>query len=58
MSKIKVKLVKSTSGSNKRVKATLTALGIGKVDSWVEHENTPQIKGMVRKVLHLVEVEE
>jgi large subunit ribosomal protein L30 len=58
MSKIKITLVKSTSGSNKRVKATLTALGIGKVDSCVEHEVTPQIKGMVRKVLHLVEVEE
>jgi len=58
MSRIKIKLVKSTSGSNKRVKATLEALGIGKVDSCVEHENTPQIKGMVRKVLHLVEVEE
>jgi large subunit ribosomal protein L30 len=58
MSRIKITLVKSTSGSNKRVKATLEALGIGKVDSSVEHENTPQIKGMVRKVLHLVEVEE
>lgn len=58
MSRIKVKLVKSTSGSNKRVKATLEALGLGKKDSSVEHENTPQIKGMVRKVLHLVEVEE
>lgn len=58
MSKIKITLVKSTSGSNKRVKATLVALGIGKVDSCVEHEITPQIKGMVRKVIHLVEVEE
>lgn len=58
MSRIKITLVKSTSGCNKRVKATLQALGIGKVDSCVEHENTPQIKGMVRKVLHLVEVEE
>lgn len=58
MSKIKITLVKSTNGCNQRVKATLQALGIGKVDSCVEHENTPQIKGMVRKVLHLVEVEE
>jgi large subunit ribosomal protein L30 len=58
MSKIKIKLIKSTSGSNKRVKSTLVALGIGKVNSSAEHESTPQIKGMVRKVLHLVEVEE
>ncbi len=58
MSRIKIRLVKSTSGSNKRVKATLIALGIGKIDSCAEHENTPQIKGMVRKVIHLVKVEE
>ncbi len=58
MSTIKITLVKSTSGCNKRVKATLVALGIGKVDSSAVHESTPQIKGMVRKVLHLVSVEE
>lgn len=57
MSKIKVTLVKSTSGSNLRTRNTLKALGLGKVNSSAEHENTPQISGMIRKVQHLVVVE-
>lgn len=58
MAKIKVTLVKSKIGSSKRQIGTLTALGLGKINSCVEHEATPQILGMVAKVNHLVKVEE
>ncbi len=57
MSKIRIKLVKSTIGSSKRQIATVKALGLGKVNSSVEHEGTPQILGMVQKVNHLVSIE-
>ena len=58
MAKIKVTLVKSQIGSSQRQKRTLEALGIRKMSSTVEHEATPQIIGMVKKVNHLVSVEE
>ena len=57
MSKVKVTLVRSQSGSNERQRRVLQALGLGKVQSTVEHEATPQINGMIRKVLHLIKVE-
>ena len=58
MAKIKITQVKSKIGYNKVQKATLEALGIKKLNHSVEHEATPQILGMVRKVDHLVKVEE
>ena len=58
MAKIKITLVKSRSGSDKRQLGTLNALGLGRVNSSVEHETSPQIMGMVAKVKHLVRVEE
>lgn len=58
MAKIKITQVKSKIGSNKTQKATLTALGIKKLNHSVEHEATPQILGMVNSVKHLVVVEE
>jgi large subunit ribosomal protein L30 len=57
MSKIKIKLVKSPIDRPQRQKATLKALGLNKTNSTVEHEATPQILGMVKKVEHLVNVE-
>ncbi len=57
MAKIKIKQVKSKINSNKRQKRTLEALGIKKMQQVVEHENTPQIMGMINKVKHLVAVE-
>ena len=54
MAKIKITLVRSRIGSDKRQVATLNALGLGKVNSSVEHETSPQIMGMVAKVQHLV----
>jgi len=58
MSKIRIKQVRSTSKKTQRQKRTIEALGLGKINKVVEHEATPQIKGMVNKVSHLVEVEE
>ena len=58
MGKIKVTQVKSAIKKTDRQKRTLEALGLRKLNQTVEHEATPQIKGMVQKVLHLVEVEE
>ena len=58
MAKLRVKQVKSKIGSTKRQKQTLEALGLKKMNSVVEHESTPQIEGMIRKVNHLVVVEE
>ena len=58
MAKIKITQVKSKIGSNARQKKTLEALGLIKINCTVEHEATPQIKGMVAKVSHLVSVEE
>ncbi len=58
MAKIKITQVKSSIGSNKKQKATLEALGLRKMHQTVEHEATPQVVGMARKVAHLVKVEE
>lgn len=58
MGKIRVTQVRSAIGRPARQKATIQALGIKKLNVPVEHEVTPQILGMVRKVNHLVKVEE
>jgi len=57
MAKLRIKQVKSKIGSTKRQKLTLEALGLRKVDAVVEHEDTAQIMGMIKKVSHLVTVE-
>ena len=58
MAKIKITQVKSTIDRPKDQKATITALGLGRISKSVVVENTPQISGMVNKVNHLVKVEE
>jgi large subunit ribosomal protein L30 len=58
MGKIKITQVKSTIKRTVRQKRTMEALGIRKLHHSVEVEATPQILGMVNKVLHLVTVEE
>lgn len=58
MSKIKIKLIKSPIDRPERQKLTLKALGLNKLNSEKEVEATPQIRGMVRKVDHLISVEE
>lgn len=57
MSKIKITQVKSAIDRTNRQKATLKALGLNKVSQTVEHEETPQILGMVKKVEHLVKTQ-
>jgi large subunit ribosomal protein L30 len=58
MGKIRVKLVKSGIDRPERQKRTLKALGLTKINRTVEIEATPQVKGMVSSVNHLVQVEE
>lgn len=58
MAKIKVTKQKSAINRTKRQKLTLEALGLKKISQTVEHEATPNIMGMVKKVKHLVSVEE
>ena len=57
MAKIKVTLVRSTIGQVESVKATVKALGLKKIRSSKELEDTPAIQGMITKVKHLVKVE-
>lgn len=58
MAKIRVKLVKSIIGRKKDQIDTVKALGLKKLHSVVEHEDTPQIRGMIDKVSFMLEVEE
>ena len=58
MAKLKITLVKSTIGRKQDQIATVKALGLRKIRHVVEHNDTPQIRGMINKVSHLVEVEE
>jgi large subunit ribosomal protein L30 len=58
MGKVRITQSKSVIGQKNRQKLTIKALGLGKVNSSVEVELTPQIKGMVEKVKHIVSVNE
>jgi large subunit ribosomal protein L30 len=58
MKKIRITLVQSPIDRPERQKQTLKALGLIKTNASREVEATPQILGMVRKVNHLVKVEE
>ena len=56
MAKIKVKQIGSTIDRPLRQKRIIEALGLGKINKVKEHNDTPQIRGMIDKVKHLVEV--
>ena len=58
MAELSVKLIKSTIGCKKDQIATVEALGLRKIRDVKVHKDTPQIRGMINKVSHLVEVEE
>ena len=49
---------RSRNGSDKRQRETLRSLGLRHIGHSVEHEDTPQIRGMLAKVAHLVEISE
>jgi large subunit ribosomal protein L30 len=53
---IKVTLVKSGIGRDEKTRQTLRGLGLSKLNKTVELENTPAIRGMIRKVLFLVKI--
>ncbi len=53
-----ITLVKSGIGGTKRINATLTGLGLTKLNKTVTRKDTPSLRGMVRKVSHLVRVKE
>lgn len=57
MAKIKVTKVRSAINRAQNQKRTLEALGLRKIGQTVEHEDTPNILGMIKKVNHLVSVE-
>jgi len=56
--KIKITQTKSIIDRPKRQKLTIEALGLGRPHYEVVHNDTPQIRGMINKVSHLVKVEE
>ncbi len=58
MAKIRVTQVRSAIKRPQNQKRTLTALGLSKIGQVVEHENTPNILGMINRVKHLVSTEE
>jgi len=57
MAKVRVTQVRSEIGQTRKHRGTLRALGLGKIGKTVEHDESPVLAGMLRKVRHLVEVE-
>ena len=55
---IKVKLVKSLNGKTKKQVACAQGLGLKKIGKVSKLENTPSVRGMVKKIIHMLEVEE
>tara|TARA_Y100000994_G_scaffold181572_1_gene150389 strand:- start:293 stop:478 length:186 start_codon:yes stop_codon:yes gene_type:complete len=55
--KLKIRQIKSPIGYKKKAKSTLTALGLKKINQVVEHNDTPQIRGMLAVVNYLVRIE-
>ncbi len=58
MSSVQIIQRKSRNGADKRQLDTLRSLGLRKIGQTVEHSDSPQIRGMIHKVRHLVEVKE
>ena len=55
---LRVTLVKSPIGYKKNQKATVKALGLRKLHQTVEHKDSPALRGMLNKVIHLLKIEE
>jgi large subunit ribosomal protein L30 len=55
---LKITQVRSQIGQTERHRGTLRALGLGKIGRTAEHQESPQLAGMLRKVRHLVKVED
>lgn len=57
-SRIRITLRRSLIGQKPKTRATVRSLGLRKLHASVEHSDTPDIRGMVHRVRHMVEVEE
>ena len=55
---LRVTLIRSSIGYTKDQKATVKALGLRRLHQTVEHKDTPALRGMLNKVIHLLKVEE
>jgi large subunit ribosomal protein L30 len=55
---IRVTLVRSPIGYTRDQKATAKALGLRRLHQTVEHKNDPSVRGMIQKIIHLVQIEE
>jgi len=58
MAKLRLTQTGSSIGQSPRHRGTLRALGLGKIGKTRDHDETPVLAGMLRKVRHLVKVEE
>lgn len=58
MAKLQVTLKRSVIGEKPKTRASVRSLGVRKLHQTVEHDDTPDVRGMIHKVRHLVEVEE
>ena len=58
MAKLKLTQVRSGIGQSQRHRGTLRALGLGRIGKTAEHDDGPVVAGMLRKVRHLVKVDE
>ena len=58
MAKVTITQVKSQIGQSERHRGTLRALGLGKIGRSVERDESPEVLGMLRKIRHLVKVED
>ncbi|MGO1369119.1 MAG: 50S ribosomal protein L30 [Senegalia sp. (in: firmicutes)] len=56
MAKLKIKLTRSKIGKTEKQIRTVEALGLRKIGQVVEHEDNPQIRGMVNRINHMVEI--
>jgi large subunit ribosomal protein L30 len=55
---LRITLIRSPIGYSERQKRTVRALGLRRLNQTVEHNDAPEIRGMISKVSHLVRVEE
>jgi large subunit ribosomal protein L30 len=58
MAKLRITQTRSQIGQSQKHRGTLRALGLGKIGRSAEHTESPQLAGMLRKVRHLVKVED
>lgn len=58
MTRVRIVQTRSSIGEKESARGTLRALGLGRPGAEAHHEDTPQLRGMLRKIAHLVDVRE